>query len=77
MESGVGMKGVDSIGIIVVIGSAVKSTADVLATGNLSEGGVVKRAIVVKVGCAVVVSGRIEVDLGVAVEDKSFEGNGI
>ena len=77
MESGVGMKEVDSMGTIVAVGSAVESTADVLTTGILLEGGVVKRAIVVKVDGAAVVSGRIEVDFGVAVEDKSIEGNGI
>ena len=77
MESGVEMKVVDSIGIVVVVGSAVKSTAAVRTTGNLIEGGVVKRVIVVKVGCAVVVGGRIEVDFGVAVEDNSVEGDGI
>ena len=76
MESGVELKVVDSIGIAVVVGAAGKSTAAVRITGNLIERGVVKRVIVVKVGCAVVVGGRIEVDFGVAVADNSAEGDG-
>ena len=71
------MKVVDSIGIVVVVGSAVKSTAEVLTTGNLIDGGVVKWVIVVKTGRVVVVGGRIEAGLGVAVEDGTIEGDGI
>ena len=65
------MKMVDSVGSAVVVESA-----DVLTTGNLIEGGVVKRVIVVKMGCVVVVGGSIEVDFGAAVEDNTVEGDG-
>ena len=77
MESVVGMKVVDSVGIVVVVGSAVKSTAEVLTTGNLIDGGVVKWVIVAKTGRVVVVGGRIEAGFGVAVEDGIIEGDGI
>ena len=77
MESVVGMKVVDSVGMVVVVGSAVKSTAEVLTTGNLIDGGVVKWVIVVKTGRVVVVSGRIEAGFGVAGEDGTVEGDKI
>ena len=72
VESGVGMKMVDSSGIAVVVESA-----DVLTAGNLIEGGVVKRVIVVKMGCVVVVGGSVEVDFGAIVEDNTVEAVGI